>query len=467
MRATRQNDGPERSRIEVHRRIFAGLQTPGEELLGETGFPRVKDYVLIRKLGVGGGGEVFYAIREDSDQPCALKLLHANAGGERAAQRVWRELDALRAIRLPIVPRVHDYGIHDGRLYIVTEYVEGLQVDEHAAIMQLDLRARVELLASIADAVHSLHQVGVLHRDLKPANVLVDLYGKPNLIDLGLAQLVNDVGEQEVHAPEAAGTLAYLAPEQARGESSAISTRTDVFGIGAIGSVLLTGRPPRDAIGDRRDLVRKAGHTSVPEPQTGGVSFPRALSGVLAKAMAFDANDRYESAAALAADLRRWLRWEPVQATRQSVWTRANLYRRRRPGAFATACAAIIFGCAAVGAIGWATAQASMRDRAEDLLRQQEALAAEKADLVKQGRMRTRDVIRENVSRIRRVITKAEADPIAGQQLILEATLMLKALGDAIRNGDFADDELLRDFTDAAESLINSKALDHVPISSP
>src|SRR5207249_3577675 len=107
----------------------------------------------------------------------------------RGPQRAWRELGLLSDLHLPCLPRVLDYGAHQGRLFIVTDWIDGLPLDKYCESKGLDRRARVELLAEVADAVQMLHEHGVIHRDLKPSNILVDSHGRAMIVDFGLATL--------------------------------------------------------------------------------------------------------------------------------------------------------------------------------------------------------------------------------------------------------------------------------------
>lgn len=315
-----------------------------------TDTPRITNYLIESCLGRGGGGSVYRAFRAGSDQPVALKMLTQPFNGAPEAHRAWRELHILQDLRLPNVPRVLDYGTHEGRLYIATELVSGLPLDRYcdgggcglisaeraeAGSSPLDLRARVALLARVCEAVHSLHEHGVIHRDLKPSNILIDRHGNPMIIDLGLAFLLDDAMQTLTADGAPLGTPAFMSPEQARGESGEvrrIGTRTDVYSLGAVAFIILTGHTPHDLTGVMlHEALRRVGNDAPRSPRALRPNLPRHLSDVLSKACAPRPQDRYGSALEFGADLRRWLDGRPVEASSPSPWERVVRWAGRHP----------------------------------------------------------------------------------------------------------------------------------------
>ena len=296
------------------------------------GFPSIPEYVFEARLGGGGGGEVYRAYRGGSQRPLAVKILRHRLDDSAEATRAWRELDVLGQVRLTCVPRLVDYGVCDGRMYIATEFVEGRALDAHCTEAGLDREGRVRLLVKVAEAVHALHEHGVIHRDIKPSNVIVTPSGDPVLIDLGIAALLN--GEpMETLTREGApiGSPAFMAPEQARGERSAVSTRSDVYGLGATAYVVLTGKTPHDMDATLHEAVRRVAQDEPRLPRALDPGLPKALSAVLRKAVARRGEDRYASAVELAEDLQRWLRREPVEAGERSMLERAGAFLAHHP----------------------------------------------------------------------------------------------------------------------------------------
>lgn len=296
-------------------------------------------YRLVGELGRGGCGVVYRAFREGSERPVALKVLDAILD-DHAHARVWREVEALEAIALPYVPRVLDFGVHSGRMFVAADLVEGRPIDEHAAA--LGLPEKVRLLAAVADAVQSIHEFGVLHRDLKPSNILVTPRGQPVIIDLGLAALEGRPGDTLAPAGTPLGTPTFMAPESARGERGAISTRTDVFGLGAVAYIVLVGDGPRPAADNVAAALSLAVAGEVRDPRELNPDLPPALAAVLLKACARDPSQRYGSAGELAAELRRWLAGDRVLAQPMTHWQRLGRWARRHPRATVAATASAI-----------------------------------------------------------------------------------------------------------------------------
>lgn len=294
--------------------------------------PSIEGYVLDGRLGGGGGGEVYRAVRIGSDRPLAIKILNQRIGETPEARRAWRELDVLEQLRLSCLPRLIDHGITDGRMFLVMEFIDGHPLTEHCRISDLDRTARVELLANVADAVQSLHEHGVMHRDIKPSNVIIDPNGQPVLIDLGIAALLSRSAAETLTKDGAPiGSPAYMAPEQARGEKDAISTRSDVYGLGATAYVILTGHTPHDMDATLHEAIRRVAFDEPRLPREIDPSLPKPLAAVLAKAAAQDPRRRYTSPAEFARDLRRWLNREPVEAGGISLPQRVGRLVARHP----------------------------------------------------------------------------------------------------------------------------------------
>ena len=305
--------------------------------------PLIEGYRLVERIGAGGGGVVYLAFRGQSDQPLAIKILHARIIDETGLRRAWRELDVLREIRHPAVPRLIDHGQCERGLFLVTEFIEGTPLDRHCSSQQLDIEQRVELLARAADAAQALHEHGVIHRDVKPGNILIDARGQATLIDLGIATLLDQRDlETLTLAGEPIGSPACMSPEQARGERETISTRSDVYGLGATACLLLTGNTPHDLDAPLHEVVRRIGNDEPRDPRMLKPDLPRPLAAVLRKAVSPRPQDRYGSAAEFAEDLRRWLRHEPVEAAEPTAWQRAVRAVAQHPVlATAAACALI------------------------------------------------------------------------------------------------------------------------------
>jgi tRNA A-37 threonylcarbamoyl transferase component Bud32 len=290
-------------------------------------------YQLVELLGEGASGRVYLASRDGSERVVALKIMKGSLGDGKNTQRAWRELELLGRVRSPHLPALLDHGTHEGRLFIATEFVEGAPIDLHVESAAADRRARVELLAKVCEAAGELHNHGVIHRDLKPSNILVTPAGEPVIIDLGIAAILSSDVMQTLTAEGAPiGTPAYMAPEQARGDRDAVGVRSDVWALGAVSCRVLTGQPPHDLTAITiYDAVRRVGADPPRDPAELDPSLPRPLAAVISKACAARPGDRYATATELAADLRRWLRREPVEAQPPGPWVRAMRWMMRHP----------------------------------------------------------------------------------------------------------------------------------------
>lgn len=326
------------------RRVLASLAPTTPTSLTPPG------YQLIDTLGVGGGGATFLALREGSDRPVALKVLHAHAAPGPTRQRAWRELDLLQETHLPCLPRLLDYGVVGDRLFMATEFVGGQRLDEHARSIPPSRERWNQLalvLARIAEAVHSLNERGIIHRDLKPSNILIAGDGSPFIIDLGVAALAARNAEETLTADGTPiGTPAFMSPEQARGERGLVSIRSDVYALGATACAVMTGKPPHDLEGvSLHEAVRRVGSEPPREARVLEPELPKPLSAIIAKACAPHPRDRYATAAELAEDLRRFTRREPVLATRPSAWQRAIKWIGKHPiAATGVLCAGMVVG---------------------------------------------------------------------------------------------------------------------------
>ena len=202
----------------------------------------------------------------------------------------------------------------------------------------------------MARTVHYAHEHGILHRDIKPGNILLDAKGEPHLTDFGLARLV-ETESTMTRTLEVLGTPSYMAPEQAVGNNAAISSVTDVYGLGAVLYQLLTGQPPF-AGGATYETIKLLLDTEPRQPRLLNPKIDRDLSTICLKCLEKDPKRRYSSALALAEDLERWLKHEPIQARRTGVFARGKKWVRRNPTS-ALLAASLIALAAAAGWIIW------------------------------------------------------------------------------------------------------------------
>lgn len=321
--------------------------------------PIIEGYDIIDRIGQGGMGAVFEAYQESTGRRVAVKLmLESLAAGERTRRRFEREVELVARLSHPNIVSVIDSGIHRGRYFYVMEFIEGRVLDHAHFPGEAEPKSALAVLARVADAVEYAHQRGVLHRDLKPANIIVDERGEPHLLDFGLAKSFDPnslVGVRgSISEPgQFLGTLAYMPPEQARGESERMSVRSDVYALGAIAYHLICGKPPCGLEGALRLVLERINSIEPLRPSALRPGVSRDLDAVLLKALEKEPERRYATAAAFAADLRRLLNDEPVEARRASLARRGWRVVRRHKLAAVVALAVFVVAGSGAGFYAW------------------------------------------------------------------------------------------------------------------
>jgi serine/threonine protein kinase/Tfp pilus assembly protein PilF len=316
------------------------------ELLGELG-----DYELLEEVGRGGQGVVFRARQKSLNRTVALKVISLGQWASKAhLKRFRREAEAAASLEHPGIVPIHEVGERDGSCYFSMKFVEGGQLDEVVRRTPMSIRQAVELIAKVGRTVHYAHEHGILHRDIKPGNILLDQKGEPHLTDFGLAQLV-ETESTMTRTLEVLGTPSYMAPEQAVGNNAAISSATDVYGLGAVIYQLLTGQPPF-AGGTTYETIKLLLETEPRPPRLLNPKVDRDLSTICLKCLEKDPKRRYSSALALAEDLERWLKHEPILARHTGIFIRGRKWMRRNPTS-ALLAASLIALAATAGWIVW------------------------------------------------------------------------------------------------------------------
>src|SRR5258707_10946082 len=260
------------------------------------------DYELLEQIGRGGQGVVFRARQKSLNRTVALKVINLGQWASKAHLKRFRlEAEAAARLEHPGIVPIHDVGERDGSCYFSMKFIEGGQLDEVVKRTPMPIRRAVELIAKVARTVHYAHEHGILHRDIKPGNILLDQKGEPHLTDFGLARLVES--ESTVtRTMEVLGTPSYMAPEQAVGNNAAVSSTTDVYGLGAVLYQLLTGQPPF-AGGTTYETIKLLLDTEPRQPRLWNPKIDRDLSTICLKCLEKDPKRRYSSALALAEDL--------------------------------------------------------------------------------------------------------------------------------------------------------------------
>ena len=336
----------------------AGVGDPGQppspmpataraaKVLGELG-----DYELLEEVGRGGQGVVFRARQKSLNRIVALKVIGLGQWATKAHLKRFRlEAEAAASLDHPCIVPIYEVGERDGQCHFSMKFVEGGQLDEVIKRTPVSIRQAVELVAKIARTVHYAHEHGILHRDIKPGNILVDERGEPHLTDFGLARLVES--ESTItRTVEVLGTPSYMSPEQTSGNNAKLTSATDVYGLGAVLYQLLTGHPPF-AGGTTYETIKLLFESEPRQPRLWNPKVDRDLSTVCLKCLEKDPQRRYSSARALAEDLERWLRLEPIEARRIGVIRRGKKWLQRNPTAAGIAVLSLAL-IAAVGVIVW------------------------------------------------------------------------------------------------------------------
>lgn len=303
---------------------------------------RLGGYELLELLGRGGMGQVWRARQLGASREVALKVIASGLLASDAERRRFQaEVEAAAGLDHPNIVPVYEVGEAEGRPYFTMKLLPGGTLADRLRASSpsspsrpipspgTDLPSAIPLLAAVARAVHHAHERGVLHRDLKPANILLDAEGRPLVTDFGLARRLGG-GATLTLSGDVLGTPGYLAPEIAAGGSHRATVASDLHGLGAILYELLTGRPPFAAdtpLATLRQVVEE------PPRRPSGLNprVDRDLETVCLKCLEKDPARRYPSALALAEELERWTRGEPIRARPVTAAVRALRWAKRRP----------------------------------------------------------------------------------------------------------------------------------------
>ncbi|MEW6742458.1 MAG: bifunctional serine/threonine-protein kinase/formylglycine-generating enzyme family protein [Planctomycetota bacterium] len=298
---------------------------------------RVGPYHVLEILGQGAMGVVYKAEQENPRRTVALKVIQPGIASAAALKRFEHEVEVLGRLHYPGIGQIYDAGTFDTGLgpqpYFVMELIQGGSLLDYAIARELTIPERLELFAKVCDAVHYAHQKGVIHRDLKPGNILVDDTGQPKVLDFGIARATDSdiqTTTGRTSFGQLMGTIPYMSPEQAAGDSAELDTRSDVYSLGVILYELLAECLPYPI---RDKLVHEALRVIREDEPTPLRSVQRLLGAdletIVAKALAKEKERRYQSSSELAADIRRYLDSEPILARPPATLYQIRKFARR------------------------------------------------------------------------------------------------------------------------------------------
>jgi len=408
---------------------------------------RVGPYLIESEIGQGGMGVVWRAKRADGrfEGTVALKFVHLAASGRAAEERFRHEGHLLGRLNHPHIARLLDAGVfEEAHPYLVLEYVEGVAIDAYCERENLGIAARVALFLDVLQAVAHAHSHLVVHRDLKPSNLIVTPDGTVKLLDFGIAKLLDDASGALAPASRQSTVWAltpqYAAPEQLLGQP--ITTATDVYALGLVLYLLLTGAHPVPV--ESRSTAELVTAITTQEPPRASktvrdsASRRRALEGdldnILAKALKKDAAERYAGVSAFADDLRRFLRREPVQARPDTVTYRVTKFVQRHRGGVLVSALALAALIVTSAVAVWQMIEArEQRDLAQFEARRVSAQSELTEFLLGDSLGRSPDeVARQRLDRAREMLRhRFRTEPL------IEARLLLALSGRYLDRGDY------------------------------
>jgi serine/threonine-protein kinase len=344
-------------------------ENPPAEGPSSPGSPKqLGDYELLQEVARGAMGVIYQARQKSLGRTVALKMiLSGHFASEEEVFRFQTEAQAAANLNHPNIVAIYEIGRADGQHYFSMQWVEGRSLaqrledfrlppaDAAASTDRALARRRqvfiAQLLTKVARAVHYAHQRGILHRDLKPANILLDPQGEPLVADFGLAKRVDSDSDWS-RSGDILGTPLYMSPEQAAGKNKQLTIATDIYSLGAVLYHLLSGRPPFTGESSLA-ILRQIGEQEPKAPRRLNARVDPDLETICLKCLEKIPEHRYPSAEALADDLDRWQRGEPISARPGARWEQALKWTRRNPAITGVFCTLILLAAIAFQGVSW------------------------------------------------------------------------------------------------------------------
>jgi tetratricopeptide (TPR) repeat protein len=312
-------------------------------------------YTVLRLIGEGGMGAVYEAEQDQPRRVVALKIIKPGSTSPELLRRFDQESQALGRLHHPGIAQIYEAGTADvgfgPQPYFAMEFIRGEPLGEYAETHHLNARQRLGLLVKVFDGVDHAHQRGIIHRDLKPGNILVEESGQPKILDFGVARITDSDAQatRQTEMGQLVGTLAYMSPEQVLANPQELDERSDVYALGVILYELLANRLPYDIGHHPHEAVRAIREDDPTRLSSISRDYRGDVETIVAKALEKDKARRYPSAAALAADIRRYLADEPITARPASASYQLRKFARRHKTL--AAATAVVFGVLVAGIV--------------------------------------------------------------------------------------------------------------------
>jgi tetratricopeptide (TPR) repeat protein len=443
---------------------------------------RIGRYAIRGILGEGGMGVVYLAEQDSPRREVALKLIRPGFASQQLLRRLEHEAQLLGRLQHPGIAQIFEAGTADTngarQPFFAMELIRGKPITEYVRTAGLDIRARLRLFVKVCEAVEHAHQKGVIHRDLKPGNILVTDAGQPKILDFGVARAIDSdiqTTTLQTDVGQLVGTLPYMSPEQVHGDPALLDTRSDIYALGVLSYELLAGRLPYDFTGKSIpeslrviDEGRPASLSSISRVLRGD------LETIIVTALEKDPDRRYQTASALADDVRRYLNSEPIRARPPSAAYQMRKFAARHKAPVSLALLLMIV-TAAFGVVASVQAVRSAHQRDVALAAQRRETEARQSaeqvieflvNLFEQG---DPDAPREQIpsvpdvleAGVSRVETELDGQPLVQARLMNVLGSVYRNLGEFERARELLESavtvqrrELGDDHPDLAESLI-------------
>jgi hypothetical protein len=368
----------------VSTRAAVASSQPQTPIAREASIGAIGRFELKQVLGSGSFGTVYRAYDPVLGRQIALKVPGFSAVDKAKVRRFVAEAKSAGRLRHPNIVAVFDAGqTAEGQYFIASEFIDGQPLSEFVRpnANQSDVRTAVEWVRDLAFALAYAHNEGIIHRDVKSANILIDArHARPQLADFGIAKQLDETSSLQTADGSILGTPAYMAPEQARGQTARIGPACDQYSLGIVLYELLAGRLP--FLGSPHEvLIAVAGHHEPPPLDSLCPMLSPDLVAIVAKATSKRIDDRYASVAEFGDDLQHWLKGEPVKARPITRATRLLRWARREPALAATSCLVLVFAAVSFIASAWLWRSRGELARALQTAEEQTALAQERKDV--------------------------------------------------------------------------------------